>query len=67
MSGNNRLADARRTRNRIRAVRHRLEQSLRATEVELTPSDLRELANAASNIAIQGERYPEELGRRMGL
>jgi len=35
--------------------------------VELTPSDLRELANAASNIAIQGERYPEELERRKGL
>jgi aryl-alcohol dehydrogenase-like predicted oxidoreductase len=46
---------------------HRLEENLGAGDVELTPGDLRELANAASNIAIQGERYPEELERRTGL
>jgi len=46
---------------------HRLEENLVAADVELTPSDLRELQNAASNIAIQGDRYPEELERRTGL
>lgn len=45
----------------------RLEENLRAADVELTPGDLGELRNAASNIAIQGERYPEELERRTGL
>jgi len=46
---------------------HRLEENIGAADVELTASDLRELGNAASNIAIQGERYPEELERRTGL
>jgi aryl-alcohol dehydrogenase-like predicted oxidoreductase len=46
---------------------HRLEENLGAADVELTPSELRELGNAASNIAIQGERYPEELEKRTGL
>lgn len=46
---------------------HRLEENLGASDVELTSSDLRELSKAASNIAIQGERYPEELERRTGL
>ena len=45
----------------------RLEENLGAADVELTPSDLRELDNAASNIAIQGGRYPEELEKKTGL
>ena len=45
---------------------HRLEENLGAAEVELTPDDLREIDNAASGIAIQGDRYPEELERRTG-
>ena len=46
---------------------HRLEENIGAGEIELTPNDLRELDSAASNIAIQGERYPEELEMRTGL
>jgi aryl-alcohol dehydrogenase-like predicted oxidoreductase len=45
----------------------RLEENIGSANVELTLSDLHELANAASNILIQGERYPEELERRTGL
>jgi aryl-alcohol dehydrogenase-like predicted oxidoreductase len=45
---------------------HRLEENLRAAELELTPDDLREVEGAASRIAIQGDRYPEELERRTG-
>ena len=37
-----------------------------ALDVELTPDDLREVEGAASRIAIQGDRYPEELERRTG-
>jgi aryl-alcohol dehydrogenase-like predicted oxidoreductase len=46
---------------------HRLEENLGAIDVELTPSDLLELDTAASEIAIHGERYPEELEKRTGL
>ena len=46
---------------------HRLEENLGAADLDLTPSELRELGNAASNIDIQGERYPEELEKRTGL
>ena len=46
---------------------HRLEENLGTADVELTPSELRELGNAASTITIQGERYPEELEKRTGL
>jgi len=45
---------------------HRLEENLRAAEVELTPDDLREINAAASQITIQGARYPEHLERRVG-
>jgi hypothetical protein len=36
-----------------------------AVEVELTPDDLREIDSAASEITVQGARYPEELERRI--
>jgi len=39
--------------------RHRLEENLAATAVELTPQDLTELTEAAAKINFQGERYPE--------
>jgi aryl-alcohol dehydrogenase-like predicted oxidoreductase len=45
---------------------HRLEENLGAAEVELTPDDLREIEAAASQITIQGARYPEHLERRVG-
>lgn len=38
---------------------HRLEENLGATEVGLTPDDLKEIEDAASKITIQGARLPE--------
>jgi aryl-alcohol dehydrogenase-like predicted oxidoreductase len=46
---------------------HRLEENIGAVEVELTGDDLREIDRAASQIDVQGARYPEELERRTGL
>ena len=40
---------------------HRLEENIGAAEVELSADDLRALDIAASKIAVQGARYPEEL------
>src|SRR6195256_3117270 len=40
---------------------HRLEENIGATAVELTPDELRQIDNAASNIPVQGARYPENL------
>jgi len=45
---------------------HRLEENIGAANVELSPDDLRELENAASRIAVQGARYPEELQKMVG-
>ena len=45
---------------------HRLEENLGASEIELTPDDLREIEEAASKITVQGARYPEHLERRVG-
>ena len=39
---------------------HRLEENIGAVEVELTPADLREIETAASQVEVQGARYPEE-------
>jgi aryl-alcohol dehydrogenase-like predicted oxidoreductase len=44
---------------------HRLEENIGAMNVELSPEDLRELETAASKIAVQGARYPEELQKKM--
>jgi aryl-alcohol dehydrogenase-like predicted oxidoreductase len=44
----------------------RLEENIAATNVELSPEDLCELDTAASKIAVQGARYPEELQRMVG-
>jgi len=46
---------------------HRLDENLGALAVELTPGDLREIESAASQIAVQGDRYPERLERMTGL
>src|SRR5205823_15070986 len=46
---------------------NRLEENIGATQVELTSDDLREIDRAASEIEVQGSRYPEELERRTGL
>ncbi|EFH80470.1 aldo/keto reductase [Ktedonobacter racemifer] len=45
----------------------RLEENIGALAVNLSPDDLREIESAASQITIQGARYPEELERRVGL
>ena len=41
---------------------HRLEENIGAVAVELTPDDLREIDSAASEITVQGARYPESAG-----
>lgn len=41
----------------------RLEENVGAVDVKLTPDDLREIESAASQITVQGARYPEELER----
>jgi aryl-alcohol dehydrogenase-like predicted oxidoreductase len=45
---------------------HRLEENIASVNVELSPEDLRELDIAASKIAVQGARYPEELQKMVG-
>jgi aryl-alcohol dehydrogenase-like predicted oxidoreductase len=46
---------------------HRLEENIKAAKIELTPDDLQEIDGAASNIAVQGDRYPEKLEKMTGL
>jgi aryl-alcohol dehydrogenase-like predicted oxidoreductase len=46
---------------------HRLEENIGAANVELSAGDLRELEAAASAVAVQGARYPEELQKMVGL
>jgi aryl-alcohol dehydrogenase-like predicted oxidoreductase len=46
---------------------HRLEENIGAAAIELTSGDLREIDSAASEITVEGARYPEELERRTGL
>jgi aryl-alcohol dehydrogenase-like predicted oxidoreductase len=45
---------------------HRLEENIGAANVEFLPDDLRELEMAASKVAVQGARYPEELQKMVG-
>ena len=44
----------------------RLEENVGATEIELTRDDLREIEKAASEIEVQGARYPEHLEQMTG-
>jgi len=44
----------------------RLEENIGSLEIELTPDDLCKIDSAASKIAVQGDRYPEELNRMTG-
>jgi aryl-alcohol dehydrogenase-like predicted oxidoreductase len=46
---------------------HRLDENIGAAAIELTPDDLREIDRAASQITVQGERYPAEMERRTNL
>jgi aryl-alcohol dehydrogenase-like predicted oxidoreductase len=43
--------------------RHRLEENVRAVDVELTQADIADIETAASQIAIRGARYPEAMER----
>jgi aryl-alcohol dehydrogenase-like predicted oxidoreductase len=43
--------------------RHRLEENIAATAVELSAGDLREIDDAAAQITVHGARYPEHLQR----
>jgi len=45
---------------------HRLEENLGAAHIELTSDDLREIDKAASQVTVQGARYPEQLERMTG-
>jgi len=45
----------------------RLEENIGAAAIRLTPDDVREIDSAASQITIQGARYPEALEKRTGL
>jgi aryl-alcohol dehydrogenase-like predicted oxidoreductase len=45
---------------------HRLEENIGAVDIELTPEDLSEIDKAASEIKVQGARYPEQLERMTG-
>jgi aryl-alcohol dehydrogenase-like predicted oxidoreductase len=45
---------------------HRLEENIGADGVELTAEDLRQLGIAASQIKLEGARYPEELQKLVG-
>jgi aryl-alcohol dehydrogenase-like predicted oxidoreductase len=46
--------------------RHRLEENLGATRIELTGDDLRDIDRAASQIEVHGARYPEHLQKMVG-
>lgn len=46
--------------------RQRLEENLGAARIQLSADDLREIDGAASQIAVQGARYPEHLQRMVG-
>ncbi len=45
---------------------HRLDENIGATEIELTPDDLRDIDSAASKITVQGTRYPDNLEQLTG-
>jgi aryl-alcohol dehydrogenase-like predicted oxidoreductase len=45
---------------------HRFEENIGAAAIDLTATDLREIEQAASQITVQGARYPEHLERMTG-
>src|SRR5437763_799318 len=50
----------------VTAKLHRLEENIGAASIALTPDDLREIDRAASQITVQGARYPEQLEQMTG-
>src|SRR5947199_7682229 len=45
----------------------RLDENIGAAAIDLRPEDLRAIESGASQITIQGARYPEHLEKRTGL
>jgi len=45
---------------------HRLDENIGAASIELTSDDIREIEDAASEIKVQGARYPEKLEQMTG-
>jgi aryl-alcohol dehydrogenase-like predicted oxidoreductase len=45
---------------------HRFEENIGAVNIRLTTDDRREIDQAAAQIDVQGERYPEALERLTG-
>jgi aryl-alcohol dehydrogenase-like predicted oxidoreductase len=45
----------------------RLDENIGSVAIELTPDDLRDIESAASNITVEGARYPERLEQMTGL
>ena len=46
---------------------NRLEENIGAVSIQLTPEDLRDIDAAASQIKVEGARYPERLEKMTGL
>jgi aryl-alcohol dehydrogenase-like predicted oxidoreductase len=46
---------------------HRLEENIGAVAIELSADDLQQIEIAASNITVQGARYPEHIEKMTGL
>jgi aryl-alcohol dehydrogenase-like predicted oxidoreductase len=46
---------------------NRLEENIGALSIQLTPEDLRDIDSAASEIKVEGARYPERLEKMTGL
>lgn len=46
---------------------HRLEENLGAANIQLTTADLREIEDSASQLHIEGARYPEHILKMTGL
>jgi aryl-alcohol dehydrogenase-like predicted oxidoreductase len=45
---------------------HRLQENVRAAAIELTPGDLRAIADGLSRITVRGDRYPADIEARTG-
>jgi aryl-alcohol dehydrogenase-like predicted oxidoreductase len=44
----------------------RLEENIGAADIDLTPGDIRDIDSAASEITVQGARYPEHIEQMSG-
>lgn len=45
---------------------HRLDENIGTVSIELTPDDVRNINDAAAEIAVQGDRYPAQLEQMTG-